>query len=317
MHELSNFLIRNGYLVLGGIVLVEQSGLPLPSVPLLLVMGALCANHQFSFLIAWLICIVAASLGDLLWYLLGYHRGGSILNLLCRISLEPDSCVTGAKGVFARWGAGALLFSKFVPGFGAVVPAMAGWTRVPRGRVMMADLAGSLLWSGAYLGAGAIFRTELEAVGLLLGNLGGWLVALVIAAVAIWLSWKYWQRRRFLRSLRVDRLSPDELSARIEAKEPVVVVDLRSSLELEADPAIIPGAIHIDYEQIADRFHELPENREVVLYCSCPNEASSAVAAMRLLKLGVPRVRPLEGGIIAWREKGYPVDVPVGLPTGQ
>lgn len=310
MHELSNFLLKHGYLVLGGFVLVEQSGLPLPSVPLLLVMGALCATHRFSFPIAWLICITAATLGDLLWYLLGYYRGGSILNLLCRISLEPDSCVSGAKSMFGRWGAAALIFSKFVPGFGAVVPAMAGWTRVPRWRVVFGDLTGSLVWSGAYLGAGVVFRSELEVVGGLLAHLGGWLISLVLVFAAAWVGWKYFQRTRFLRSLRVDRISPGELLEKMDAGEPVVVVDLRHSLELENDPARIPGAIWIDYEEIGERFHELPENREVVLYCSCPNEASSALAAMRLLRLGVPRVRPLEGGILAWRENGYPVDVP-------
>lgn len=312
MHELSNFLLKHGYLVLGGFVLAEQSGLPLPSVPLLLVMGALSASHRFSFLLAWLICIVAATLGDLLWYVLGYYRGGSILNLLCRISLEPDSCVSGAKSMFARWGAAALIISKFIPGFGAVVPTMAGWTRVPRWRLAAADLTGSLLWSGVYLGAGVVFRSELEVVGTLLAHLGGWLISLVLLCVAAWVGWKYFQRARFLRGLRVDRMSPEELRRKMEAGEPVVVVDLRHALELENDPARIPGAIWIDYEQIDERFHELPENREVILYCSCPNEASSALAAMRLLKRGVPRVRPLEGGILAWRENGYPVDIPQG-----
>jgi membrane protein DedA with SNARE-associated domain len=268
MHELSGFLLRHGYMVLGGFVLAEQSGIPIPSVPLLLVMGALSAEHKFSFLAAWGISILAATIGDALWYALGVYRGSSILKLLCRISLEPDSCVSGVKKTFARWGAFTLLFSKFVPGFGTVAPTMAGWTRIPRWRVLSSDLAGSMLWAGAYLGAGAIFRSELEVVGALLSRLGGWVVSIAALAAAAWLGWKYYQRRKFIRSLHVDRVKPHELMRMMELKEAIVIVDLRHSLEIENEPGRIPGSISVDPEDIEQSFPDLPLDREVILYCS-------------------------------------------------
>jgi membrane protein DedA with SNARE-associated domain len=268
MHELTSFVLRHGYSVLFGFVLIEQSGIPLPAIPILLVMGALTAQHQFSFLASWALCILAALIGDGLWYMLGRYRGSSILNLLCRISLEPDSCVSGAKRLFRRWGSATLLFSKFVPGLGAVAPTMAGWTRLPRLRVLAADLAGGLLWSATYLGAGVVFRHQLEDVGNAVRRFGGSVALLVLFVLASWIAWKSYQRRRFIRDLRVARIRPEELMELILAGEPVSIVDLRHAIELENDPSRIPGAIWLDGENLDEQASAIPPDTEVVLYCT-------------------------------------------------
>lgn len=268
MHQLTQFVLRHGYSVLFGFVLMEQSGIPIPAIPILLVMGALTAQHKFSFLAAWGLCALAALLGDLLWYALGRYRGSSILNLLCRISLEPDSCVSGAKNLFRRWGSATLLFAKFVPGLGAVAPTMAGWTRLPRLRVFAADIAGGLLWSLVYLGAGAVFRAELEDVGEAFRRFGGSVALVLILLLAAWLAWKAYQRRRFIRDLRVARIRPEELMEMILSGEPVSIVDLRHAIELENDPARIPGAIWLDGENLDDQAASIPPDTEVVLYCT-------------------------------------------------
>ena len=268
MHELSQFLLRHGYGVLFVSVLVEQSGVPIPAVPVLLVVGALIAHHQFSFVAAWAICSVAALIGDSIWFLLGRYRGASILKLLCRISLEPDSCISGAKSTFSRWGAATLLFAKFVPGLGALAPTMAGWTRLPLLRVILVDLGGGLLWSSAYLMLGFVFQAELEDVGGFLGRTGGWLLAIVLLLLAAWLGWKLYQRRRFIRGLHVARIQPEELMEMILSSEPPAIVDLRHAIEVEADPARIPGAVRIDFERFDEQASRIPTGREIILYCS-------------------------------------------------
>ncbi len=251
-----------------GMVLVEQCGIPIPALPILLVMGALTAQHKFSFLAAWGLATLAAIAGDSLWYALGWTRGSSILNLLCRISLEPDSCISSAKSTFSRWGAATLLFAKFVPGLGAVAPTMAGWTRLARTKTMFAVLGGGLLWSLVYLGAGVVFRTELEDAAGSVRRYGGWALGLLIALLAVWLAWKYEQRRRFIRELRVARIRPAELMEMILAGEALIIVDLRHAIEIEHDPARIPGAIWIDSEDMDDEAGKIPPDREVILYCS-------------------------------------------------
>ena len=268
MRELSHFILHHGYGVLFGSVLLEQSGIPLPAVPVLLVMGALIAQHKFSFLAAWALCSLAALIGDSIWYLLGRYRGASILNLLCRISLEPDSCVSGAKNTFSRWGAATLLFAKFVPGLGAFAPTMAGWSRLPLSRVVAVDLAGGLLWSSAYLVLGFVFQAELEDVGLFLGRTGGSLLVLILALASAWIGWKLYQRRRFLSGLRIARIRPEELMELILSSDPPSIVDLRHAIEVEADPARIPGAVRIDFERFEEQASRIPAGREIVLYCS-------------------------------------------------
>jgi membrane protein DedA with SNARE-associated domain len=268
VRELTHLVLRHGYALLFAMVLIEQCGLPIPAVPILLVMGALASLHKFSFLAAWGLATLAATAGDALWYTLGWTRGASILNLLCRISLEPDSCISGAKTTFSRWGAATLLFAKFVPGLGAVATTMAGWIRLPRLRALLVIASGSLLWSLAYLGAGAVFRSQLEEAAAALRRYGGWILALLLGLLAAWLAWKYDQRRRFLRELRVARIKPEELARRIHAGNPPTIVDLRHAIDLEQDPARIPGSIWIDSAGIDQEIAKIPPDREVVLYCS-------------------------------------------------
>ncbi len=145
---------------------------------------------------------------------------------------------------------------------------MAGWTRLPLLRVVAVDLAGGLLWSSAYLILGFVFQAELEDVGLFLGHAGGWLLALVLLLLAAWLSWKFYQRRRFIRGLRVARIQPEELMELILSDEPPAIVDLRHAIEVEADPARIPGAVRIDFDRFDEQASRIPIGREIILYCS-------------------------------------------------
>ena len=123
------------------------------------------------------------------------------------------------------------------------------------------------------------------------------------------------RRRVVLKELAASRLEPEELKRQLEAGEPVYIVDLRHPLELLPDPFTLPGAVHISPDALTARHHEIPRDRDVVLYCTCPSEATAAKTAMTLHKLGIERVRPLRGGFDEWKRLGYPMDaIPPVMP---
>jgi membrane protein DedA with SNARE-associated domain len=263
-----SFLMRHGYAVLFGVVLLEQAGLPIPSLPFLLAMGALVAAGHFSLAASLLVAVTAALLSDVAWFELGKRHGARVLALLCRISLEPDSCVRRTENVLAAGGARALLFAKFVPGLSTAAPPVAGMLRMRLRRFLLWDAAGALLWAGSCLAVGYVFSSQLEQVADLALRLGSRLGAVLAAGLAAYLSWKYAQRRRFIRELTVARITPEELRRRLDAGEGIVVVDLRHSLEFDGEPAMVPGAIHLLPDELDARHGEIPRDREVVLYCT-------------------------------------------------
>jgi membrane protein DedA with SNARE-associated domain len=262
------FLVRHGYVVVLGWVFVEQLGLPVPSVPLLLAAGALAGTHRMNFFAALAAAMFAAVCADFLWYQLGRVKGISILHLLCKISLEPDSCVRRTEGIFSRQGSRSLIFAKFLPGLGTVAPPLAGVFHMRLGRFMMFDCLGSFLWAGTFLGAGYIFSGQIEVVAQHLAYLGGRLGLLLVMAFALYIAYKFIARRHFIRQLRIARITVDDLKAKIDRGEQLVIVDLRHSMDFEADPETIPGAFRMDAAELQEKNDRLPRDRDVILYCT-------------------------------------------------
>jgi membrane protein DedA with SNARE-associated domain len=268
MHAVIPFLLRHGYWVLFVNVFAEQFGLPIPALPVLLAMGALAGLGEFSFGTSLALAVVASLVSDIVWFRLGRSRGHSILNFLCRISLEPDSCVSNTKGLFSKFGALALLFAKFVPGLNAAAAPLAGLTRMPAWKFLTADLAGASAWSGAYLAAGFLFRNQLERAAEQAGHMGSWLLVVLATLLGAYIALKYYQRRRFIRDLRVARVTPEELRSMLESGSDVAIVDLRRALEVQHDQVKLPGAIWIDLGDLEAREGEIPREKDVILYCS-------------------------------------------------
>jgi membrane protein DedA with SNARE-associated domain/rhodanese-related sulfurtransferase len=314
MNELLRLLLHHGYLLLFGVVFAEQAGVPVPADPLMLAMGALAGTGHFS--LAWSIAIAlfGAMAGDILWYEFGYYGGHAAVRILCKFSLEPDSCVRRTQNIFAKRGPRALLFSKFIPGLSAVATPLAGMARIPWPQFLFWDGAGALLWVGVYIGAGFVFREQLEWLALGAVRVTGSLAGIVVLGLALYIGIKYWRRRRFMKGLRAARITPEALWEKLQAGEDVVIVDLRHSFEFEADPVKLPGALNIQPENLSERQNEIARDRELVLYCTCPNEATSASVAQKLHRQGFSQVRPLEGGIAAWRKLNLPVER-VELPS--
>jgi membrane protein DedA with SNARE-associated domain len=268
MHSVLEFLLRHGYVVLLAWVFGEQVGLPVPSLPLLLAAGALAGAGHLSLLASLSVCVFAAVLADSIWYALGRLKGIKILRFLCKISLEPDSCVRRTEGIFAKQGARSLLLAKFLPGLSTVAPPLAGIFHMRPSRFLLFDACGSLLWAGSFLGLGYVFSGEIERIAEHAARLGGGLVVLLVAVLASYIAYKFIARQRFLRELRIGRITAEELKQKIDNGEHLVIVDLRHSLDFEAEPETIPGAFRMDAKELEEKNHRLPRDREVILYCT-------------------------------------------------
>ena len=268
LKEAAEFLIKHGYALLFGWVLVEQMGLPIPAIPLLIAAGALAGAGKMNLTFAVALAFIAVILADLFWYTLGRYRGGRILKLLCRISLEPDSCVRRTENLFIRHGAHSLLVAKFVPGLNTAAPSLAGIFRMPVRRFMIFDSLGGFFWIATFSGLGFTFSDQLEQIAAPALRWGGWLVAVLAGSLAAYVLSKFIQRRRFLRRLRIARITPKEVMDKLTAGENISIVDLRQPIDIEAFPQMIPGALRIAMEEIEHRHGEIPRDRDVVLYCS-------------------------------------------------
>lgn len=312
-----DFLAEHGASVLFWVVFVEQIGLPLPALPLLVAAGALVGAGKMSLAAALLLPVAASLPPDLAWYYLGRHKGGKVLGFLCRLSLEPDSCVRDTENVFHRNGPRGLLLAKFIPGFSTVAPPLAGIVGMPAATFVLYDLGGTLIWAAISVGIGALFSNQLEQLIGLFDQAGGLMLVIILLGLAGFIAYKFYHRQKFLRHLRMAKISVDELKQRMDAGDAISVVDVRHPLALDLDPESIPGAINFTLEEIEHRHHEIPRDRDIVLYCTCPNEVSSARTAFLLKKKGIHRVRPLEGGLDAWRERKYPVTRRVNIELGE
>jgi membrane protein DedA with SNARE-associated domain len=261
-------LIRYGYVVLFAWVFAEQIGLPIPAVPVLIAAGAVAGNGQLNLALVLVVAALASLVSDTIWYWIGRRGGVRVLGWLCRISLEPDSCVRRTNEVFHAHGARSLLVAKFIPGFSTAAPPLAGIVRMPLLNFVVFTGLGGAIWAGAFIGAGWLFSSEIERVMAWAAHFGSWAGAGLAGALAVYVGWKYVARQRFLRKIRIARITPEELKARLDAGEDTMVVDLRHQVEFESEPSIIPGALHLTTEELDARHHEIPREREIVLYCT-------------------------------------------------
>ena len=304
----TDILLVYGYLLIFAWVLVEQLGLPLPSVPVLLAAGALSAQGQISFPLALAVGIAASLIADSVWFFIGRTQGHRVLRVLCKLSLEPTTCVRRTQDSFGRRGGTMLMFAKFVPGLSTLAPPVAGQNGMSFGAFLLYDGIGSAFWVGISMACGRFFGDLLKRNPSVLNWVGRFSGALLILGIVAFFIGRLVRRRMVLKSLVASRLEPEELKQQLDAGEQVYIVDLRHPLELLPDPFTLPGAVHFSPDAITARHLEIPRDRDVVLYCTCPSEATAAKTAMQLHKLGIERVRPLRGGFDEWKRLGYPMD---------
>jgi membrane protein DedA with SNARE-associated domain/rhodanese-related sulfurtransferase len=251
--------------------------------------------------------VLACLVPDCGWYLVGQKYGIRVLKTLCRISLEPDSCVSQTQTRFERWGINSLVIAKFIPGLAIIAPPMAGAMRIGWPRFVFLSTCSAVLWAGTALGAGALFKSQIARLLAHLQEFGSITGMGLMLLLAAYIAYKWWERRRFYRLLRMARIGVAELYALIQAGASPLIIDVRSSTARQLEPRWIPGALHVPLQDVAHHLKELPRDRDIILYCTCPSEASAARVAKILMNHGFKRVRPLNGGLDAWVAAGYAV----------
>lgn len=306
-HHIIELIAQYGLLLVFINVLVEQAGVPLPAVPTMIVAGALASTERLPLTGVVAVAVLACLLADYAWYAAGRYFGGGVMRTLCRISLSPDSCVKQSELRFQRWRGGVLLLAKFVPGLSTVAPPLVGAMGLRVAPFVFFDGMGSLLWVGVAVTLGYVFATEIDALLVTLANAGSVALMLIVCLLALYIIVKWWQRHRLIRALRMARITVQELNDALADGRNPAIVDVRSEAARMLDSRIIPGALLADVNSVDLIVNAVPLDAELVIYCTCPNEASAALVAKALMSRGYKRVRPLLGGLDAWDAAGYPV----------
>lgn len=291
-----------GPLALFVVVLAEQVGLPLPTLPIMLLAGALARQSGDWGSIYILAATAASFLGGSVWYLVGRRHGSGILRQLCRISLSPDTCVRQTQISFERQGARALIAARFIPGLSLLAPPLAGGIGMPVRLFAVHQAMAALLYAVLGIGGGVLFYRQLDGV---LGwfSRHGWHAVMVSGVLLlIWLGYKFWVRRQFRLAIDVRRITVDDLALALATPQPPLVLDVRSAQVRALDLRRVASARPVD---INDKSFALglPLDSVVVTFCSCPNDASAIVMARRLMRDGHTSVFVLVGGLDSWSAK--------------
>lgn len=268
MNETIQFLIEHGYIVIFVWVLAEQLGIPLPAVPILLAAGALAGKGRLNFSLIIALAFIASMISDLIWYQIGRRRGVKVLKFLCKVSLEPDHCVRSAEDTFAKYGLRSLLVAKFIPGLNTVTPPLAGIVGMRLINFIIFDGLGVIIWAGSFILLGYLFSNQLELVAEKVVKLGSILAMILGAILAGYIGLKYNHRRRVMKELYIARITSAQLKQKLDNNEEVVIVDLRHTVDFETNPHTIPGAIRMTSDELEQRNHELPRDRDIILYCT-------------------------------------------------
>lgn len=307
MQTLIALLVEHGLALVFVATLAARLGAPVPAAPLLVAAGGLALGDGAALPGLLAVAVIANVVGDGAWYLAGRRWGHRVLGLLCRISLSPDSCVRQSETLVLRWGGSALVAAKFVPGVSVVAAPMAGAVGMSGWRFVGYDAFAGAVWSAAFLGLGMAFHGEITWLLDALARAGAWAGAALAVAVLAFVAARWWRRRRFQRAAAMPRIDAAELGRLLDADSALLLLDMRSEVAAALDARHLPGARRVELTELAALAARLPADREIVLYCNCPNEASAAMGAQALHAAGLPRARPLAGGLDGWAAGGRAV----------
>ena len=308
MEEMARLLALYGLLVVFVGVFLDEGGFPIPSFVILLLAGAASYTRPSFLLFILATAVLAALAADLIWYWMGGRFGRRIQALLCRISLSPDTCVRQTENLYNRVGPAALLIVRYLPGLTNITVTMAAISGTSFLLFLMFDLAGAIFYFGLPVFLGTVFHSAVDQVVNTLFAFGRFGVILVVSALLLYVGRRWWERMSFIRQLRMDRISVDELIAMIEAGNTPVILDVRTEQARQQD-GIIPGALPAHPNDIHPALLKLARDVDIVVYCACPNEASAAAAARHLREAGFKRIRPLLGGVEAWQGAGRKLEL--------
>ena len=288
------------------ITLLQSVGLPLPAFAVLIVTTAVTPATEANIIILILTGSLGTLAGDLILYFAGKRYGTGILGKLCKISMSPDTCVRSTGDIFERYGAPALTIVKFIPGLSTLAPVVAGVYAMRVTLFVLFSSIAALVYLGAAVTLGAVFRHQVGGLISALSDYGKMGGLFVVVLFGLYLLFKWLRRYRLIRQFETDRVTVNDLIELIDRESNPVILDARP-IDQRTRNGFIPGSVPIDensFNDIADRY---AGHKEIVIYCSCPNEITAATYAEKLRKVGLKRIRPLVGGIDAWAQSGQQV----------
>jgi membrane protein DedA with SNARE-associated domain/rhodanese-related sulfurtransferase len=298
-------IATHGYSILFTAIFLEAVGVPVPAALALLIAGAASARGALHWTYAVGGSLAAMMLGDTLMFVMGRYSGWWLLGILCRVSLNPESCILRSADSFYRRGRALLLVAKFIPGINTMAPPMAGCMRMRVLQFLRLDLAGSLLYIGAYFSIGFAFSGALEAVTRGYQSFGRVLGWLVIGFIAGYLALQVWRWIKERRQRPVVIVAPAEVARALTGG--ACVYDVRSHGYLDAKAVRIKGSRRLDPNALHQTREAVPTGQIVFVYCTCVREATSVRVARELEKTGV-QVAVIKGGLRAWRREGFPTE---------
>jgi membrane protein DedA with SNARE-associated domain/rhodanese-related sulfurtransferase len=306
MESLLNGLSQHGYLILFGAVFLESIGIPVPSALALLIAGAAAGRGA---LVPWLTAASALSaflLGDSILFLLGRHTGWWLLGVLCRLSLNPESCILSAADSFYRRGRVLLLFAKFVPGINTMAAPLAGSMNMRFLQFLGLDSIGVSLYVGAYFSVGFLFSGAIEALTRGYHAFSHMLSLILIAALLGYatVQVRAWMKARGLRS--VPFVSPAEAAGAVSSAG-AMIYDVRSHGYYDLKATRVKGSRRLDPNALHRPESDIAPAGPIFLYCTCLQEATSVRVARELLGKGIP-VAVIKGGLGAWKKAGLPIE---------
>jgi membrane protein DedA with SNARE-associated domain/rhodanese-related sulfurtransferase len=307
-------LVRITYPFLWVAVFARQLCLPVPAIFFLMTAGALAARGELRIGIILAVSTLGCLAADLVWFQAGRRWGTRVIRLLCSLSADPRYCAQRSRNFFDRWGLPSVMVVKFLPGLDAITPPLAGAEGVSRAAFFAYDAVGALLWSSLYAGLGYFFADSLDSVAAFLSRFSSALVLGIGVPLILYVGWRTLLLVQMIHYLRLRRMSPSTLSAKLATEEKIAIIDLLD-FEDGVTSVGIPGAIRIDPTRLRGRSNVVvPRELELILYCSSMGEITSARVALALRRKGIPKVWILEGGLKAWIEDGYPVTPNLGDP---
>lgn len=306
MQQIIHLIHQYGVLAVCVSVLLEDSGLPFPSYPVLMLASAFTLTSLTAPLV--LIAAVAAAIcADTLWYFAGARLGPRIMRMVCRMSFSPENCVRRTESRFARVGPWALLMVKFVPGIALATIVFSGMTRLKLVRFLVFDAVGSAIYLGLPLVLGRIFHNAIAAMLIYFAQFGQIGAIIVVALAALYLFIRWWNQRVLIRKLVAARVSAEQLMAMAGSRSAPIILELGARKQPPAEGSI-PGSMHVTRSCIAAAVKHVPRSTEIVIYARAADLRLELIAARALQKAGFKKIHPLRGGLKAWIAAGCPVE---------
>jgi len=270
MQPLLSLIGRHGYLLVFFLVLAEAIGLPVPAAVALVAGGAAAAAGVLSIFKVLLLALLAMMMGDILLFVSGRYMGWSLLGFLCKLSVNPETCILRSAESFYKRGKATLLFAKFIPGINTMAPPLAGSMRMPLDTFLRLDFLGAALYATAYIVLGFLFRDFLASLIHGFQTAGRAVEGVTVFAIIGYAVYRVWLYRTHAVYRIVPRIQVEEVTRRLasEDKDKILLVDVRSHGYYDAGTARIKGSIRLEPNNLKEELKNIPKDKDIYVYCT-------------------------------------------------